>query len=141
MKRFEEKGLELMDQKGSLNFIIESNCTSAKASLGRNDTWLPKHLDPHCRTRLPTSNLLASGRIRRISTTHTRPDPRSIKDPRTTTNRKFNRRLGSQEPRRVGSSFPASNLQGSHFSLASQTSSRRSRSAGVSPVQFHPFPC
>ena len=33
MKRFEEKGLELMDQKGSLNFIIESTALLQKRHL------------------------------------------------------------------------------------------------------------
>ena len=41
--------------------------------------------------------------------------------------------ITEQGTTRVGSSFPASNFQGSHFSLASQTSSRRSRSVESLP--------
>ena len=132
MKRFEEKGLELMDKKGSLNFIIESNALLQKSHLaemthGCQNTWVHTAEPVYQRPvywqaaeseefrQLIQEQILGHVRIQEPQQLGT---PKEISDPGTP---------------RTGISFPASNFQGSHYSLVSQMSSRRSRSVESLP--------
>ena len=132
MKRLEEKGLELMDQKGSLNFIIESNALLQKRHLaemthGSQSTWT--HTAEPVYQRPIYWQAAESEEFRQLIQDQILGQLR-IQEPQQIGS---SAEIGEPGTRRVGSSFPASNFQGSHFSLASQTSSGRSRSAESLP--------
>ena len=128
IKTLEEKGLELMEHKGSSSFVSESNALLEKRHLAkmthvsqniRNPPAEPSYqrptywqgADSEEFRQLVQAEILGHFSIQQSQEL---VSPAAIIDPGT--------------PRR-SISFPASNIQGSFFSLTSQTPSRRSKSA------------
>ena len=98
MKRFEEKGLELMDQKGSLNFIIESNALLQKRHLaemthGSQNTWT--HTAEPVYQRPIYWQAAESEEFRQLIQDQILGQ---LRIQETTTNRKFNRDWGARNP-------------------------------------------